>query len=104
MNFLLNVSQDVFDNFLHEDTVVSFSSHAGVRRNYSFRNAGTAKETTATGTLTADCCHLLEMPSCHGFNSTERTNLSVFFAFWVLKEVLSLVIAHVENDCTSQHW
>lgn len=85
MNFLLYVSQDVFDNFLHEHTIVAFRSHTGVRRDNSFRNARTTKETTATGALPADCGHLLEMPSHEGFSSAKGTNLGVLFAFRVLK-------------------
>jgi len=101
---LLNVGQDVLDDFLHEDTVVTFSGHTRVRGDKSFRNAATAKEATTTGTFTANSGHLLEVPGDEGLGATKGTDLGMLLAGRVHEKVLGLVVTHVEYNSARQHW
>jgi len=93
--FLLRVCEDVFDDFLHEDTVVSLSSHARVGRDDSFRDDAAHEETSTSSALAADCSHVLAVPGDECLGCAERANLHVLLSCRVNEQVFGLVVAQV---------
>ena len=104
VSLLLSVGEDVLDDLLYEDTVVSLSGHSRVRRDDSLWDGAVEKEAASTAPLTADACHLLQVPGDDGLGCAEGADLSVLLTGWVHEQVLGFVVAEVEDDGTGQVW
>ena len=104
VSLLLSVGEDVLDDLLHEDTVISLGGHSRVRRDDSLWDGAVEKEAASTAPLTADACHLLQVPGDDGLGCAEGADLSVLLTGWVHEQVLGFVVAEVEDDGTGQVW
>lgn len=104
MQLLLHVRKNVLDNLLHQNSVVSLSSHGGVRAGDTLRDDRVGEIASTAASFTTGVTDLLQAPTHHALDSTENSNLLVFMTLRVRKDVLSPVVAHIVDNGARQKW
>lgn len=102
VDLLLNVSEEVLDDLLHQDTVVTLSCHGRVTTGDTFWDCGHSQVTTAAAPLTACVPDLLHMPAHHAFDGAEDTDELVLVTLRVYKDILGLVVTEIEHQGASE--
>lgn len=95
---ILNVSKDILDDLLHEDTVVTLSCHRTVCPNNTLTDASMRSISSATTSLSANCGYSLEVPSREALYCATDTDDLVFSSLWVCKKVLCCIVPQVDNN------
>merc|ERR1712195_85399 len=99
---VLHIGHDILHYFLHEHSIVSFSSHSRVRSKHTVRNFSSRQETTSSTSLTADSRCMLHVPGYQTLAGAESSDTFVLFALGISEVVLSGVISHVEDHGSSE--
>ena len=85
MYVFLNVSKDILDDLLHEDTVVTLGCHGAVSPNNTLTDASMRSIATTTASLSANGGYSLEVPSRKALNCAADTDDLVFSSLRVCK-------------------
>ena len=98
------VCKKILDNFLHEDTVISFGSHSWVGTCNTLAYLLILEECCTTSSLTADSWGLLTIPRDHSLNNTESFDNLMLSSLLVGEELLSSVKTEIQDDSSSEEW
>ena len=98
MKSFLIVLKDILNNLLHEDTVISLSSHSGVSSTNSKSDFVDKKIGSSSASFSGDSANLLGVPRDESLDAAQGLDDLVFSILWISEQCLTLDVPEVQND------